>query len=575
MNIEAGVDLNRFFDTPVQYQVPLFQRRYIWNKVNWERLWRDILAQLGLELIEDSEGKFSCQESEQPEIIPNLTPDKEGARKHFTGIIVTRPIHEKNLKSFEVIDGQQRLTTFQIILCVIRDIFQSNGHDAQMQGANALIVNRDDTISRYSEEARYKFVPIEYDKDEFEVVVKGKYDERIPNAFDETSGHIDSDKLSEIISEVSLKPEDLSKNVLKAYNYFYKWIKGYMEKDFDFKKLDDLLDTIKNQFTFAIIDLDQLDRRDKSEEIFESLNATGQMLSQFDYLRNNLFLRASNLGLDEGSRKLYTDIFYTNYWHYFDKKENRSYWTTETLDKFFSVFLKAKLGPNCFEPKNIKSSELYRRYSKGLDKTHSSAKNKIEHEFKQLNLWAKSFRELQSSQVFENYKNFCDDLSFRYLDSFLLFVEHTNSAQLSDATKILESYIIRSLLVLERDGHTHADIKESCFKTIESCFSKAVGTPFCKNSFIECLLHSNREIDISNNAVRHAFWEISVYKNRNAEFVKYVLNKIISEDQMMDLRNLSWEDLESLITDITNYLSSQGIEEQLIQDFNEVWPELY
>ena len=397
----------------------------------------------------------------------------------------------------------------------------------------------------------------------------------IHKAFDETSGSIDFDKLSKTISgsDIPLKPEDLSKNVLKAYNYFYKWIKDYMEEDFDFKKLEDLFAIIKSQFTFAII---ELDRGDKSEEIFESLNATGQKLSQFDYLRNNLFLRANNLGLDEDSRKPYTDIFYTEYWHYFDKKENRSYWTTETLDEFFRVFLKAKLGPNCFEPKNIKSSELYRRYSKDLDRIYPSAKDKIKNEFEQLNLWARSFKELQqSSQVFKNYKNFCADLSFRNLDSFLLFVERTNSAQLSDATGILESYIIRSLLVLERDGHTHADIKKNCFKTIESCFSKTVGTPFCKNSFIECLRESNPGVDINNKAVQHAFWEISVYKNRNAEFIKYVLNKIIPEDRMMDLRNLSWEDLESLITDITNYLSRPGIEEQLIQDFNEVWPELH
>ena len=98
MEIKKDVDLNNFFNLAVQYQVPLYQRRYIWNEANWERLWRDILTQLGLELIEDSEGKFICKELEHPKDTSNLTPDEENDRKHFTGIIVRRPIHEGSIR---------------------------------------------------------------------------------------------------------------------------------------------------------------------------------------------------------------------------------------------------------------------------------------------------------------------------------------------------------------------------------------------------------------------------------------------------------------------------------------------
>ena len=391
MNLITHIDVNKFFNVDVQYRVPLFQRRYIWNEANWERLWRDILDQLDLELIEDPDGKFVCQKREHFEDTPDLTLDEESNRRHFTGILVTRPISGEVLDKFEVIDGQQRLTTFQIILCVIRDIFQSdkqddkNEHVIQANEANNLIVNVPSVAERYSD-ATYKFVPIEYDKDEFEVVAKGEYGSLISEVFDETSGSIDYDKLSAISNRVSLKPEDLDKNVLKAYNHFYEWVRGYMEEDF--VKLDDLLNIIKNKFTFAIM---LLVKGDKSEEIYESLNATGQKLSEFDYLRNNLFLRARSLGVDKDSGKSYND-FYTDYWHYFDKKENRSYWTTETLDEFFCVFLKAKLGPNCFDAKNVKPYEVYQRYSKGLKKG-------IQHEFEQLNDYAVSYKEMNSFLV--------------------------------------------------------------------------------------------------------------------------------------------------------------------------------
>ena len=565
MVISPKVDLNNFFGVDVQYQVPLYQRRYIWNEANWERLWRDILAQLDLELIEDAGGKFICKELKKPEDTLNLTPDQENVRRHFTGIIVTRPIHEEALERFEVIDGQQRLTTFQIILCVIRDIFQSANYDDQAADANALIANKPAVAKRYSD-ATYKFIPTEYDKDEFEVVAKGKYGEPIPDAFDKESDRLDPNKLREIMSDVFSNSDDLSVNVLNAYNDFYEWIRIYMEKDFDYKKLDDLLYIIKTQFTFAII---SLERGDKSEEIFESLNATGQMLSEFDYLRNNLFLRARKLGGDS-SGKLFRDIFYNdpNYWPF---EEN---WDTQKLEAFLKAYLMATWNPECFKAENAKPFEEYRKYSKFLEKTHSSNKDRIQYEFTELSKWAESYQNLQIKQVFKDYKNFCDDLSFRDLDSFLLFIEHTNSGQLIDATKILESYIIRSLLVLEDETRSHADIKESCFETIESCFSRAVGTTFCKNSFVNCLLSSNPEIDLGNSAVGDAFWETSVYKNKNAAFINYVLNRIIQRDPVMPLGDFNWEMHQRLITDITERLSSTQYRPELIDNFNKVWPEL-
>ena len=93
---QQELNISKLFSHPVQYKVPHYQRWYVWNKTNWRTLWEDILAQ--------------CQDS---------------YKEHFTGSIVTREISKGEPEIFEVIDGQQRLTTFQIILCVIRDILVS------------------------------------------------------------------------------------------------------------------------------------------------------------------------------------------------------------------------------------------------------------------------------------------------------------------------------------------------------------------------------------------------------------------------------------------------------------------
>ena len=87
------------FTKNLQYWVPRYQRRYIWDETNWKVLWEDIKRLLNTE---------------------------EECKQHFTGTIVIRLDETASaLQKREIIDGQQRLTTFQIIFCVIRDIAAS------------------------------------------------------------------------------------------------------------------------------------------------------------------------------------------------------------------------------------------------------------------------------------------------------------------------------------------------------------------------------------------------------------------------------------------------------------------
>ena len=69
---ENSDHIHEVFGIDVQYQVPRYQRRYVWSETNWETLWEDILTQLDPELEEKDRG-------------------------HFTGNIVIRPIIEGQL----------------------------------------------------------------------------------------------------------------------------------------------------------------------------------------------------------------------------------------------------------------------------------------------------------------------------------------------------------------------------------------------------------------------------------------------------------------------------------------------
>ena len=157
MSINAqGTYIDNLFSSTVQYRVPRYQRRYVWDETNWNRLWEDILIQLK----EAKDNQLDVEEKDNPE--------------HFTGPIVTCPISGI---AYEVIDGQQRLATFQIILCVIRDLCETQNtleHRDLAESAARYMVNDARTI-RANTAHKFKLVPTDHDRDTFNLVASGKY----------------------------------------------------------------------------------------------------------------------------------------------------------------------------------------------------------------------------------------------------------------------------------------------------------------------------------------------------------------------------------------------------------------
>jgi len=70
------------------YRVPPFQRDYSWTDSEWDDLWRDILALF----------------------------DEDGESAHYMGYLVFQSADNKH---FDIIDGQQRITTISIAILVI------------------------------------------------------------------------------------------------------------------------------------------------------------------------------------------------------------------------------------------------------------------------------------------------------------------------------------------------------------------------------------------------------------------------------------------------------------------------
>jgi uncharacterized protein with ParB-like and HNH nuclease domain len=139
-----------------QFLLPLFQRKYVWDKNQWASLWDDIY-----QLYEDEESK-----------------------SHFIGSIVTIPMNSvpHGVAKFVLIDGQQRLTTLFILLTVLRDKANQKTED-DGEEINDMITNRHKKELDY-----YKLLPTEKDNDRqtFTEIIKGnevEFDNQIQKAY--------------------------------------------------------------------------------------------------------------------------------------------------------------------------------------------------------------------------------------------------------------------------------------------------------------------------------------------------------------------------------------------------------
>ena len=374
--------LKDLFEAGVQYNIPLFQRHYVWDKDDqWEPLWEDIETQ--------------CEQS--------LLQNHEQQSSHFTGAIVIeqKMTATSEVSKYEIIDGQQRIATFQIIFCALRDICESNHYDDIADAVNRYLRNQN-MLSPGSDDEQYKLIATEFDRAQFISLVD--------NCVDDSSGRMRS-----------------------AYDFFKEKISGYVKSDRE--KIVALFRSMRNDFGFVQI---LLDTNDEPEKIFESLNVRGKSLLQFDLLRNNLFLGAI------GDR----DRFYREYWNHFETP----YWDPETKsgtssELFLQHFLMAKLGTPKVKPE---FTVYQRQYRRNLETSFN-----IKDEFSELKRYSEVYEEMtdceDASEIGQRMQ-FYDTFDLTTLHPFVLFVKcevELSGQELERVFDILESYTIRRMLCYE------------------------------------------------------------------------------------------------------------------------------
>ena len=223
------------------YEVPAFQRDYSWTKEQCEDLWGDI---------------------------KNLVDGQ--VKAHFIGPMVVIRQLGKNQKNYLVIDGQQRLTTIQMIISLIRDHWVQldpgkrptpAGPKPYEDTCQSLLVSGPPTYTN-------TFVPNWHIRETF---------------FDFVQREISDDKRKKIvrISDVSPKDLEYAEELFKAYIFFREKI-NILTKD-QTEKLEELL---LNDVLILRIDAVEIDN---AFILFDTLNNRGLDLTQGDLVKNLIF----------------------------------------------------------------------------------------------------------------------------------------------------------------------------------------------------------------------------------------------------------------------------------------------
>jgi hypothetical protein len=216
------------------YIIPDYQREYVWTDKEVYQLLEDIDEQI----------------------------DAGATREYFIGTVLVSPTDQKN--HYEVIDGQQRLTTFFLLLCALKHLFQG---ELERQTVGGLIstsyIDRDGGIhTGLKLEPRYENAG--------EVMAKLVEIDADPQAV--RAG----------IQAAGIPSFGSLENLVNAYSTLYRYLKDNYD---DVPKLKRYWGYLANDVVFIQISTDV----SSALKIFETINERGVGLNPMDLLKNLLF----------------------------------------------------------------------------------------------------------------------------------------------------------------------------------------------------------------------------------------------------------------------------------------------
>lgn len=305
------------FQKPIRYVVPTFQRPYVWNQDDqWEPLWEDI-RNTAERYLEAREGASS----------PEVAEEKTG--RHFLGAVVLkqRPTPTAATEEREVIDGQQRVTTLQIVMRAIGEALEELGHEAEATRMKRLTENPYVTGDEV-----FKLWPTTTDQPAFRSIMTSAREE-----------------VGEGGSRLG-----------EAFDYFQlqvtEWIRAGASEEERNVLAHGLETALMGLMEMVVIDLGTAD---DAFVIFETLNARGTPLLASDLVKNLVMQVAEAEGL--GAEAIHQELWVPFEDPWWRKEIRQGRLTRPRIDVLLDYWLELRLKTE------VPSHELFPRFKQHLE----------------------------------------------------------------------------------------------------------------------------------------------------------------------------------------------------------------
>lgn len=220
------------------YRIPRFQRDYSWSEEEWEDLWTDIQSTLPV----------------------------DGEPAHYMGYLVLQTVDNR---VYEVIDGQQRLTTVSLIVLAAMRLLSKLANDGK---------NPENNRARL-EQLRATYIGY---LDPVTLTTRNKL------SLNRNNDNYYRDYLVALSDHLPQRGFPASTHAMrKGFEWFERRLRDQVKNTVDpGMALAQFVETISDRLFFTVITVaDQLN----AYKVFETLNARGVRLSATDLLKNYLF----------------------------------------------------------------------------------------------------------------------------------------------------------------------------------------------------------------------------------------------------------------------------------------------
>lgn len=392
------------FMQPQRLLVPLFQRPYVWNEeLQWEPLWKDL------------------------ERVANRLLKSQGAPQapHFLGAVVLQQLQNQtsDLQQRTVIDGQQRLTTLQLLLDALHSEIEQVGAKIPAARLEPLIANAEAFCTH--QEDRFKVWPTNRDRDAFNEVMEAP----VP---------VEYDKLKHKASRMA-----------KAHQYFAEKCRAWLMEEGPEQvvvRAEAIERSSRELLQIVVIDLTA---SENAQEIFETLNARGAVLTAADLIKNFVFQRLLEQGANvEEAYDKYWKQFETAFW---EKEVNVGRMIHQRSSVFLNHWLIAQTGEEVLAREVFSGFKTYADFHSGrtmmelLQEIHRAAGiyrgfteqgEQLDGPLDRVGLFAYRIKTLESEVV---------------KPVLLALLDHRSGplpqVQLEEALDVLESWLTRRMLI--------------------------------------------------------------------------------------------------------------------------------